>query len=216
MKYFTVLLGLVFSCLCLPSYAQETFSDRIYNQMIEDTNELIKDYESDNTVYMNDKLHRYIEVMQEVCENNKSVECPQLKFTSLNIVGASMYPNGVLLLNENSMSRISYSQITFVLAQQFHLFKTNAAKQRAQALAAYLSLLNIEASPQKALSIQSLVPELIVTRREIEKSAYLFAFDYIKNQNLHVDCMQMMEQLINDNEKFNDNLKAISERCNIK
>lgn len=184
--------------------------------MIEDTNELIKDYESDNTVYMNDKLHRYIEVMQEVCENNKSVECPQLKFTSLNIVGASMYPNGVLLLNENSMSRISYSQITFVLAQQFHLFKTNAAKQRAQALAAYLSLLNIEASPQKALSIQSLVPELIVTRREIEKSAYLFAFDYIKNQNLHVDCMQMMEQLINDNEKFNDNLKAISERCNIK
>jgi hypothetical protein len=216
MKYITFVAALIFSCFCVPSYAQDTFSDRIYNQMVSDTNALMQDYEVDKIVYINNKLPRYKEVMQEVCNNNNSVECPKLKFTNLNIVGASIYPNGIMLINEEAVNRLSYSQISFVLAQQFNLFKTNAAKQRAQALAAYLTLLNIEVTPQKALSIQGLVPELIVTRTEIEKSAFLFAFDYIEKQNLHINCMEMMEQLINDSEKFKNDSKAISQRCNIK
>lgn len=197
------------------SYMQIALQKELLGILITDSNEVQSEYRQDKTFYTNDNLNQYKEIFSQICTDDPLEKCPEITFTTRDISGiASMYPNGVLAINEGIMNRIDLSESTFVLAHEYAHYKFQHSKQRVKIIAKSVvdnSLMIRE--PEQALASAGFMPKVSEAHHKYENEADMYGFNYIIEHNIKIDCESMFNRVAGDANVSTDKHGSISDRC---
>jgi predicted Zn-dependent protease len=183
--------------------------------LVNDSNEVQETYKKDGTFYTNDKLNQYKEVFTVICKSDPLEKCPEIIFTTRDLSGiASMYPNGVLAINEGIVSRINLSEATFVMAHEYAHYKFQHSRQRVKIIAKTVvdNALMIR-EPEQALASAGFMVPVTEAHHRYEDQADLYGFNYIIKNDIKINCEDMLNRIAGNETVSTDKHSSISDRC---
>lgn len=194
---------------------QISLQKELYGILISDSNEVQAEYKSQGIMYKSDKLAPYQQAFDLICERDKASPCPEVFFTKRTEQGiASMYPNGVLVLNEVLMSRINDKEAAYLLAHEYGHYKFNHSKQRMVVIAKSVVDNGIMIrEPEQALGAAGFFPGVRDAHYAYENEADAYGFAYIKKHGMVIDCMKMFATIAGGEAISNDKHDSIEKRC---
>ena len=115
---------------------QISLQKEIYGIVLSDTQEAQNGYKEQGIMYQAPGLAKYQAIMQSICQHDSEAGCPSVYFTKRVEQGiAAMYANGVLVLNDDMIKRITHDEAVFVLAHEYAHYKFAHTKQRMTVIA---------------------------------------------------------------------------------
>lgn len=229
MLNFKLFLFFVGVCVASSTFAQRTEVDlehgesamqislqkEIYGVLLSDTNEVHAEYKKEGLFYKNNNLLKYQTMLEEISRDDASSVVPELYFTKRTELGiAAMYPNGLLVLNEEDVSRIEGPEAVYLVAHEYAHFKFNHSKQRMKVIAkAVVDNAVMLREPEQALGIAMMLPEVKAAHYAYENEADAYSFKYISKKGIQIDCMTMFMRMANGAAINHDKHDAIEKRC---
>lgn len=194
---------------------QISLQKEIYGIVLSDTQEAQNGYKEQGIMYQAPGLAKYQAIMQSICQHDSEAGCPSVYFTKRVEQGiAAMYPNGVLVLNDNMIKRITHDEAVFVLAHEYAHYKFAHTKQRMTVIAkSVVDNAYMIKEPEDALAYSMFFLGVKDAHYAYEHQADAYAFDYIKAKNIQIDCNGMMQRIAGDVVVSTDKHSSISERC---
>lgn len=223
------IIVLVISLACLGvSLAQRTEVDmdagtamqislqkEIYGILISDTDEVQAEYKEKGIMYKSEKLKKYKTMLNAICTRDNARVCPEIYFTKRVEQGiASMYPNGVLVINEAIIGRIDDNEAMFLLAHEYAHYKFNHSKQRmtviAKSVADHGYMIR---EPEQALQYGGMFNGVREAHYEYENQADAFGFSYVIANGTKIECEQMFLKIAGGSIISNDKHDSVAARC---
>lgn len=222
---FFVSLVFVFSSVCYANDAldletgdsamQISLQKELYEIIISDSDESVKKYEEEKVFYTNENLNQYKSILNAICLEENILRCPRIFFTTRERSGImSMYPNGVLAINENFVKRITLDEANFSIAHEFAHYKFQHSRQRVKILAKAVADKALPLrEPEQALVIAILIPEVQNAHYSYEDEADLYGINYIKRKNIKINCLQMFNNIVENNIISDEKHHPVEKRC---
>lgn len=183
--------------------------------LVNDSDEVQVEYKKDKTFYTNEDLNRYKELFAAICKNDPLEKCPEVFFTTRDLSGiASMYPNGVLAINEEIIKRINLDEAVFVLSHEYAHYKYQHSRQRVKIIAKSVvdNSLPIR-EPEQALASAGFMVKVGEAHHRYEDEADLYGFNYIIKHNIKINCVEMFNKVAGNQAVSTDKHGSISDRC---
>lgn len=222
-----VILALTMACAQV-SFAQRTEVDmevgtamqmslqkEIYGLLISDTDEVQAEYKEKGIMYKSEKLEKYKTIFAAICEQDKASPCPEVWFTKRDAQGiAAMYPNGVLVINEDIVSRINDNEATFLLAHEYAHYKFNHSKQRMKVIAkSVVDNAYMIREPEQALQYGSFFNGVKEAHYDYENQADAYGFAYVMAKGIKIECEKMFLKIADGAVISNDKHDSVAKRC---
>ena len=188
----------------------------VYSQLLDETSEQEKEYINGKVFYKDDNLNKYLIFVETLCKKyiNKK-DCPNLYYTTNNIV-AAMYPNGTLVMNKEKMTLLNDNEYQFILAHEFAHWYYEHSKLRAKEIAKSVVNNGIFVSDvEKLLGVAFLLPGMSDVHKGFEKQADNFAFEYLKENNISINCKEMFKKLVKEDKISEDKHDSVDIRCSL-
>lgn len=198
------------------AYAMQiSLQKEVYGILISDTDEVQAEYKQKGVMYRNDKLAKYQKMFDAICASDKAEVCPEIYFTTRTEQGiASMYPNGVLTINEEIARRINDNEATFLLAHEYAHYKYNHSKQRMKVVAnAIVENAIMIREPEQALGAAGFLPGVREAHYMYEKEADAYGFAYVTQQGIKLECENMFLKIAGGDTISNDKHDSVAQRC---
>ena len=194
---------------------QISLQKEIFGILISDTEEVHGEYKSKGIFYKNANLAKYQAIFADICANDKAQTCPPVYFTKRQEQGiASMYPNGVLALNEELMARLTLDEVSFILAHEFGHFHLAHSKRRIKVLAKAIVDNSIPLrEPEQALAAAGFLSEVREIHHVYEREADAYGYAYIAKKGIAIDCLRLYHKIAGDEPVSTDKHDPIEERC---
>lgn len=194
---------------------QISLQKEIYGIVLSDTQEAQNGYKDQGIMYQAPGLAKYQAIMQSICQHDGEAVCPPVYFTKRVEQGiAAMYPNGVLVLNDDMIKRITHDEAVFVLAHEYAHYKFAHTKQRMLVIAkSVVDNAYMIKEPEHALAYAGFFLGVKDAHYAYENQADAYGFDYIKAMGIQIDCNAMMQRIAGDEKVSTDKHSSISERC---
>ena len=194
---------------------QISLQKEIYGILISDTDEVQAEYKEKGVMYKNEKLDKYKAIMGAICLRDKAVACPEVYFTKRVQQGiASMYPNGVLVINEEIAARINDNEAAFLVAHEYAHYKFNHSKQRMTVIAKSVSDHGyMIREPEQALQYGSMFNGVREAHYDYENQADAYGFSYVEEKGFKIECEKMFSKIAGGAVISNDKHDSVSKRC---
>lgn len=183
--------------------------------LVSDSNEVQAEYKKDSVFYVSDKLDKYKEIFAAICKSDPLEKCPEVYFTTRKLSGiASMYPNGVLAINEDIISRINLSEAIFVLSHEYAHYKFQHSKQRVKIIAKTVADNGLMIrEPEQALASAGFMHQVVDAHHKYEDQADLYGFNYIIKNDIKINCEDMFNKIAGNAIVSTDKHKSVADRC---
>lgn len=197
------------------SAMQISLQKELYGILISDSDEVQAEYKAKGTFYKNDQLAQYQKAFALVCERDNAAVCPEVFFTKRTEQGiASMYPNGVLVLNEELASRINGNEMAFLLSHEYAHYKFNHSKQRMVVIAKSVVDNGVMIrDPEQALAVAGFIPSVREAHYAYEGESDAYGFSYIAKYGIAIDCGKMFAKITGGEAISNDKHESVDKRC---
>ena len=124
-----------------------------------------------------------------------------------------MYPNKVLVLNENDLAKLNKEEVTFILAHEFAHFYMNHSYIKSEEVARIvvhegIHIIDVE----RLVPAAFMLPGMKDVHYKIEDQADIFATNYMKMKGYNINCENLFVKLGSKTES-NDTHKITKERC---
>ena len=194
---------------------QISLQKEIFGILISDTEEVHGEYKSKGIFYKNANLAKYQAIFADICANDKAQTCPPVYFTKRQEQGiASMYPNGVLAINESIIERIDDNGATFVLAHEYAHYKLSHSKQRMKVIAkSVVDNAYPIREPEQALAYGGMFEGVKNAHYDYEDQADAYGFAYVKSKGIVLDCNKMFAAIAGGEVVSNDKHDTVDKRC---
>lgn len=222
-----VILAMGLACASI-SFAQRTEVDmetgtamqislqkEIYGLLISDSDEVQAEYKEKGIMYKNEKLGTYKAIFADICARGKTESCPDVWFTKRTEQGiASMYPNGILVINEEIVGRIDLNEATFLLAHEYAHYKLNHSKQRMKVIAkSVVDNAYMIREPEQALAYAGFFNGVKEAHYDYENQADAYGFAYIVEKGVKIECDKMFLKIADGAVISNDQHDSVAKRC---
>lgn len=222
-----VILALAMACASV-SFAQRTEVDmetgtamqmslqkEIYGILISDSDEVQAEYKEKGIMYKSEKLDVYKTIFADICARDKAESCPEVWFTKRTESGiASMYPNGILVINEDIVGRITLNEATFLLAHEYAHYKFNHSKQRMKVIAkSVVDNAYMIREPEQALAYAGFFKGVKEAHYDYENQADAYGFAYVKEKGVKFECEKMFLKIADGAVISNDKHDSVAKRC---
>ena len=187
----------------------------IYGILISDSDEVQAEYKENGVMYTNEKLDVYKNILSSICEQDNAKVCPEVYFTKRMEQGiASMYPNGVLSINEAIIGRINDNEATFLLAHEYAHYKFNHSKQRMKVIAKSVADHGyMIREPEQALAYAGFFNGVKEAHYEYENQADAYGFAYLSAKGKKIECEKMFFKIAHGAVISNDKHDSVAKRC---
>lgn len=194
---------------------QIALQKNLYEILISDTLEIQAEYREKKSSYKNESLIPYEKILKEICDNYNAKKCPEVYLTDREGKGlASMGPTGILSLNEQMLKKININEATFIIAHEYAHYKLSHSKERMKVIAKSISDHAIMIrEPEQALAISMMLPNVKEAHYKYENEADAYAFNYINNNKIKIDCEKMFLSILNGKVISTDNHESFEKRC---
>lgn len=188
-----------------------------YDFIMSESDERIEKYIQEGIIYKKEdaKFFTIQHILEEICEYYQK-KCVSLYLTKEVIEAAAMYPNGVLVLNENVANKLNKDELTFLLAHEFGHYYYNHSLKKSHVFAHIIIeqgvfIIDVERTIKMAFAL----PGMKDSHHEIEQQADELAIDYLKNKNVKIDCYQFFDKVVAKEKVSTEQHKPIKDRCNL-
>ena len=194
---------------------QRALQKEIYGILISDSDEVQAEYKSKDVMYKNEKLVPFQKMFNQICERDNAGSCPEVYFTKRTEQGiASMYPNGILVINEEIVSRINENEAVFLLAHEYAHYKFNHSKQRMVVIAnSVVENAYMVREPEQALAYAGMFKGVKEAHYDYENQADAYGFAYVKQYGFKIECAKMFARIAGDAVVSNDKHDSVEKRC---
>jgi Zn-dependent protease with chaperone function len=218
MKSLSVILFLVMissTVMASLSARKASLAKDLYEVLLTETEESFQADLKEGLVFKESSLTQYEAIVQELCQEFKAPTCPRVYFTSKesNQIAAN-YPNSVLQINKKSAQRLNKDEMTFILAHEFaHHFLAHS-KLRIEKIADIVVENSIVVTEESTtLATAFLYPGVLEYHHQSERDADDFAFSYIAQKGLHINCSEMFKKILNGEQVSTDQHDLPTDRC---
>ena len=188
-----------------------------YEYIMFESNERIDKYIKEGLIYQKNeaKFFTVQHLLTQICEHYQT-KCVPLYLTQEVIEAAAMYPNGVLVLNENVFNKLNKDELTFLLAHEFGHYYYNHSLKKSHVFAHIIIeqgvfIIDVERTIKMAFAL----PGMKNSHHEIEQQADELAIDYLKSKNIKIDCYQFFDNIVAKEKVSTEQHKPIKERCSL-
>lgn len=194
---------------------QVSLQKEIYDKLISDSDEVQAEYKENGRMYKSENLDKYKAIFAAICEQDKAQVCPEVWFTKRTEQGiASMYPNGVLVINEEIVGRINDSEATFLLAHEYAHYKFNHSRQRMTVIAkSVVDNAYMIREPEQALAYGFLFNGVKEAHYDYENQADAYGFAYVASKGIKFECEKMFLKISEGEPISNDKHDSVAKRC---
>ena len=194
---------------------QVSLQKEIYGILISDSDEVQAEYKEKAIMYKNEKLEKYKTMFTAICVQDKAASCPEVWFTKRVEQGiASMYPNGVLVINEEIVGRINDNEAAFLLAHEYAHYKFNHSKQRMKVIAkSVVDNAYMIREPEQALAYAGFFNGVKEAHYDYENQADAYGFAYVMGNGIKIECEKMFLKIADGAVISNDKHDSVTKRC---
>lgn len=194
---------------------QMALQKEIYGILISDSVEVQAEYKEKGVLYKNSNLAVYQKMFNQICERDKAESCPEVYFTKRTEQGiASMYPNGILVINEEIISRINENEAAFLLAHEYAHYKFSHSKQRMVVIAkSVVDNSYMVREPEQALAYAGMFKGVKEAHYDYENQADAYGFAYVMQHGLKIECAKMFARIAGGAVVSNDKHDSVEKRC---
>lgn len=194
---------------------QIALQKEVFGILVSDSDEAQEGYRKEGIFYRNANMAQYQDIFTTICTRDGQVPCPEVYFTKRTEQGiASMYPNGVLVMNEADMGRINLNEATFILAHEFAHYKMSHSKQRSKVIAqSVVDNAIMIREPEQAVGTSMFLPGVKEAHYDYENQADAYGFAYVTKYGIKIDCTSMFLKIANGEVINNDKHDSVAKRC---